>query len=374
MILQGTRPAYQDTQEGVSMAAKRTIHVVGIGMIGEPLIGLLLNVQQALEVDEITFHKYRPLLADRAKVSSLLRRGAKLVADAEKIADFEKLSLQPTYDTREALEQATVVIDCTPKGLGNRHKRAWYEHLPKARGFIAQGSEFGFGKMYAHGINDAALVPGEDRFIQVVSCNTHNLAVLLDTMGLHDEQPNNLLEGRFVCLRRASDISQMEDFIPAPQARAHNDGRFGTHHARDAWHLFQTLGLELNLFSSEIKLNTQYMHSIWFNLRVKRAVTVDEVIDKCAANPYVALTQKTMANPIFSFGRDHGYFGRVLNQTVVAVPTLAVRNGHEITGFCFTPQDGNSLMSSVAAASWLLDPDTYEERMQFVQPYLFDEI
>jgi len=42
------------------MGAKRAIHVVGTGTIGEPLIGLLLRVQQDLEVDEITFQKNRP--------------------------------------------------------------------------------------------------------------------------------------------------------------------------------------------------------------------------------------------------------------------------------------------------------------------------
>ena len=49
------------------------------------------------------------------------------------------------------------------------------------------------------------------------------------------------------------------------------DMQFGTHHAKDAWHLFQTLGVDLNLFSAAIKLNTQYMHSIWFDLRVQQA-------------------------------------------------------------------------------------------------------
>ena len=42
------------------MATKRTIHVVGTGTIGEPLLGLLLHTQRALEVDEITFHKHSP--------------------------------------------------------------------------------------------------------------------------------------------------------------------------------------------------------------------------------------------------------------------------------------------------------------------------
>jgi glyceraldehyde-3-phosphate dehydrogenase type II len=356
------------------MVTKRSILVVGTGTIGEPLIGLLLGIQQDLDINEITFHKNRPLLRDRSKVINLIRRGAKLAVDAEKVQEFEKLGMQPTYTTQEALGQAAVVIDCTPDGIANKHKKEWYEGMHLAQGFIAQGSEFGFGKMYARGINDAALIPGKDRFIQVVSCNTHNLAVLIETLGLHDEAPDNLVEGRFVCLRRSSDISQDGDFIPSPEVGSHKDARFGTHHARDAWHLFDTLGLDLNLFSSAIKLNTQYMHSMWFNLRVKRATTLEEVVEKFEANKYVALTQKTMASTIFSFGRDHGYFGRILNQTVVSTPTLAVRNGHEITGFCFTPQDGNSLLSSIAATAWLLDPDTYEARNQFVRQYLFDEV
>jgi len=356
------------------MNTKRSIHVVGTGTIGEPLIGLLVHAQQALQVDEITFHKHSPRLEDRAKIRSLVRRGAKLAVAPQAMAAFEKLGLQPAYDVSEALEQATVVIDCTSEGLGNAHKQEMYQSLDRARGFIAQGSEFGFGKMYAHGINDTALVPGEDRFLQVVSCNTHNIAALLYTLGLANEAPDNLLEGRFLCLRRSSDISQCDAFLPAPEVGKHNDAQFGTHHARDAWHLFQTLGLDLNLYSSAIKLNTQYMHSLWFNLRVKRPVTLDEVITKLEVNPAVALTSKTLASTIFSFGRDHGYFGRLLNQTVVSVPTLAVHAGHEITGFCFTPQDGNSLLSSVAAAAWLLDPAYYTKHLQFARPYLFDEV
>jgi glyceraldehyde-3-phosphate dehydrogenase (NAD(P)) len=249
------------------MASKQVIHVVGTGTLGEPLISLLLNLQKDLEVDEITFHKNTPALNDRVNIKNLIHKGAKLVVEVDKMVDFEKIGLQPMYSRQEALEQASVVIDCTSEGLGLQHKADWYRHLPNAQGFIAQGSEFGFGKMYAHGINNATLEPGKDRFIQVVSCNTHNLAVLVDTIALHDEAPDNLIEGRFVCMRRATDLSQESGYIPAPDVGTHNDPQFGTHHAQDAWHLFQTLGLDLNLFSSAIKLPTQYMHCIWFNIR-----------------------------------------------------------------------------------------------------------
>ena len=73
--------------------------------------------------------------------------------------------------------------------------------------------------MYARSINDSALVPGVDRFLQVVSCNTHNLAAIVATLGLDEEAPDNLLEGRFLCLRRASDISQTDSFLPPQKPR-----------------------------------------------------------------------------------------------------------------------------------------------------------
>ena len=86
------------------MAAKRVVHIIGTGTIGEPLIGLFLNLRQQLELDEVTFHKNRPLLSDRAKVKNLIRRGAKLVVAAETMQEFEKLGMQPTYEVQEALE------------------------------------------------------------------------------------------------------------------------------------------------------------------------------------------------------------------------------------------------------------------------------
>ena len=264
------------------------------------------------------------------------------------MADFEKLGMLPTYTRQAALEQATVVIDCTAEGLGLQHKRVWYEHMAAARGFIAQGSEDGFGKKYARGINDKALVRGADQFIQVVSCNTHNLAVLIDTIALGPEKENNLAESHFVCMRRANDLSQEGEFIPAPEAGKHDDPKFGTHQGRDAHYLFKTLGLDLDIYSSALKLNTQYMHTIHFNIRLRRGITKDELMRRLQGNARVALTNKKSSASVFSFGRDHGMFGRILNQTVIVTQSLAMRGDKQIIGTCFTPQDGNSLLSSIA--------------------------
>lgn len=353
---------------------KGVVHVVGTGTIGEPLIGLLCSFKEQAGFSEVTFHKRSPIPRDVPKIRALIARGAKLIVDEDKINDFESLGLKPEMIHEEALSKADVVVDCTPSGVGISNKHEFYEnYLATVKGFIAQGSEFGFGKMYARGINDEALEVGVDRFVQVVSCNTHNLCALINTVALVDGD-DNLEEARFLCIRRANDISQVKGFVPSPDVGKHGDPVFGTHHARDAYHLFRTKGLELNLWSSALKLNTQYMHCIYFQLKLKRAVTKDEIMARFRADDRISLTQKQSACEVFSFGRDHGYFGRILNQTVIVVPALEVRKGHDVIGFCFTPQDGNSLLSSFSAVNWFLDPPNYVERTKCLKQYFFSEV
>ncbi len=355
------------------MAQPKIVHVVGTGTIGEPLIGILSTFRTQFGIDEVTFHKRTPLLTDRSKVLVLGEKGARLCVDKNRWQKFTDMGMQPALEAEEAIDRANVIIDCTP--VGNENKEQIYSrYANNGRGFIAQGSEYGFGKMYARGINDKALAKDKDRFIQVVSCNTHNLAVLIDTIALGPEKEDNLEEGRFVCMRRANDLSQEGEFIPAPEAGKHDDPQFGTHQGRDAHYLFKTLGLDLNIYSSALKLNTQYMHTIHFNLKLRRGITKDELMRRFQSNGRVALTNKKSSASVFSFGRDHGLFGRILNQTVIVTQSLAMRGDREIIGTCFTPQDGNSLLSSIAATLWLLYPDSYEEKLAPVRPYFFSEI
>ena len=123
-----------------------------------------------------------------------------------------------------------------------------------------------------------------------------------------------------------------------------------------------------------MKINSQYMHILYFHLKVKNKITLEEVIERLEMNDRIAVTNKISSNEVFSFGRDYGHYGRILNQTVVAKPSLCVRNGNEILGYCFTPQDGNSLLSSIAITEWFLYPNSYEDKLQCLKPYFFDEV
>ena len=82
-----------------------------------------------------------------------------------------------------------------------------------------------------------------------------------------------------------------------------------------------------------MKVNSQYMHVLWFNIKVKEPITLSSVKEKLHNNDHVAITNKDLTSTVFSFGRDHGHYGRIMNQTVVVEQSLHVRNEHEISGF-----------------------------------------
>ena len=363
----------------------KNVLVIGTGTIGEPLIGLLADFKKELDIS-VFFHKRTPLNHEIAKVNSLIDRGAKLVVDEGMEEAFTRLGHEPVLFHDTALRIADVVIDCTP--AGNINKEMYYQPLleekycatkNKNRLFIAQGSEKGFGLPYAYGINDEALKESKKKknnFVQVVSCNTHNICSVLKSLS-PKLSSQELLNSDFVCIRRSNDISQESSFIPSPEVGKHSDATFGTHHAHDASRVITTLHKTLNLFSSAMKVNSQYMHTIRFNILLHGHITTEQVLSRFRENPFVTLTHKKTANKVFSFGRDHGYYGRIFNQTVVSIPSVAtpqLAGKTQVTGFCFTPQDGNSLLSSIAATLHHLYGAKYTKYMKHFDRYLFDMV
>jgi len=360
----------------------KVVLVVGTGTIGEPLIAMLARARTELGIDKLLFYKRTPLLDEKAKVESLCSMGAMLVVTNESMKSrFEDLGHQ-VYDTFEnALINSDVVIDCTP--AGNEMKEKYYIPIqdthPKDRLFIAQGSEKGFGVPYAYGINDEVLDSESPSFIQVVSCNTHNIACLLKSFS---DNFSNIVMGDFVCIRRANDVSQRGSFIASPEVGEHSDELWGTHHARDAADLIATVAEPPNLYSSAMKVNSQYMHVIRFSIVVEGALTQDDILKRLGENKMISLTQKTQSGRVFSFGRDHGQYGRIYNHTVIPTVTLQTQggesseghNGTRITGFCFTPQDGNSLISSTAAMLHGIHGDKRNTFDSFFDKMLYDEL
>ena len=365
----------------------------GTGTIGKPLIKTCLALQEMGVVEEVMFHKWSPYWATLGAIEDFMSCGAKLVVDADRMADFKKLlkphRLKPSYTFEQAVGRADVIIDCTDKGQARKAKEALYQHVIGRKLFVAQGSEKGFGKPFAFNINDLALVPEEDRFLQVVSCNTHQILCVLKTVALDPENSGsfnvgNLVKARFYLGRRGADISQGELPI-GPEVGGGSHPVFGSHQAEDAARVLQTVGVPaLDIHSAADTLNNPYMHLFHFEITLGERVTVPEVVRRFSQNPLVAVTYETSSNKMFSEGRDRGFFGRIFNQTIVCLPNPdnekagspleVISDGHEVIGRCLTPQDGNSLLTSLASILWFQNPDNYQDEMRnlfYKRPYLF---
>ena len=182
--------------------------------------------------------------------------------------------------------------------------------------------------------------------------------------------------GDFRCIRRANDVSQDSGFSPSVMCGKHDDDKFGTHHARDVNDLFD-FKVDLPVFSSALKTNTQYMHTVRFSITIDELIERQEIIRRLQDDDYVSITEKKSANKIFSFGRDHGFYGRIYTQAVVCLPSLYVRNFDDVTrvaGVSFTPQDGNSLASSISACLYGLYREDYKKYQKHMGNMFVNEV
>lgn len=346
---------------------EKIVTVVGCGIIGEPLVGLATDFKGLLEADEVIFSKKTPALKDAVKVRRLKERGALFAVEEDLMDDFKRVGMPADLTIEEALHRSTVIIDCTNEGIENK-KKHYMGLKDRAKLIAAQGSEEGFGLPYARVASDGSpgLAEYDDIFFQIMSCNAHNILALY-RLAKGEDDPSAIVKARFVLVRRANDIGETKKFIPAPEVGKHKYGRRGSHQAYDAWRLLNTnCNVDVDLFSSEAKSNSQYMHVIHFNIELKNGITRDEFIRRIHADHLVAPTYKTSTTEVFGFGRNQGYFGRILNQTVIPVDSIDVTE-NEVIGFCFTPQDGNSLLSSFSAIAKGLHPNRYLKIMEKVE-------
>jgi glyceraldehyde-3-phosphate dehydrogenase (NAD(P)) len=351
----------------------RDVLVIGVGTIGEPLTRLLLEHRGQLGIGEVAFAKFNP--TDLGTVKMLRDAGGKFVIWRDTEAHFEHIlptaGLAIDGYIEEKMKNSCIIADCT--NIGNKLKEDYYSRAKYPIGFLAQGSEEGFGQPYAYGVNDETLKAGEHKFLQVVSCNTHNiLAVVRLARTVGDE----ILDSDFVLMRRMNDISQSASAIASPSVDKVKQDKYpgyGSHQAFDAARVMRTMGVELQgrIHSTALKLDNQLMHLNRFYVKVARKVKPSDVVDAIKADPLLALSQLRDMNLVFSKGRDHGFHGRIFNQAVIIQDSLEVSpDGHEIYGACFTPQDGNSLLTSVAAITWFFDPRRYREKLRPLHQYL----
>ncbi|OPL16516.1 MAG: hypothetical protein AVO39_01205 [delta proteobacterium MLS_D] len=364
------------------LAMKKRVFVVGSGSIGTGVIRMLLEIKDKYDLD-IFFTKKNPIPDCAPHVNALVNKGACFTPYQESREKFRDLGIDTTDTLEELLPNVHVIIDCTEKGVGLVMKRNFYEKLPKSIGILGQGSEDGFGVPYVYYLADDYLTlkrrEGQN-FVQVKSCNTTAISALIYSLCLKNNlaDPGDFLNGRISLLRRDADVGQKKGAIRAPKISKQNpeDQPFGTHQAKDAYNLFkEVMSIELDIRSKALKLNSPFMHVVDFNFTFASRVVYEDILYHLGVYPLVALTDKESTDEIFGFGRDNGFIGHLFNQVIV--PSVGIEvYGNELSGWAFTPQDGNSILSSVAAALSFIYPDNYLEIMKhFLRPpYIFTTV
>jgi len=249
-------------------------------------------------------------------------------------------------------------------------KGGLFAKLNHVKGFIAQGSEARFGFPVVFDVNDH-LVTDSDRFLQVVSCNTHQLVSVINTIANLSSDPANLVSAHCTINRRDVDFTQKTGSISSPELGLHTDPVFGSHQARDAAIVFETLyGFKPRLTSSVSKIHQQVMHATNFYIVLRGKVSLNEVKERLEANQLIAMTKYVSTNVAFGDIRDIGPNGRCFNQSIVCEDSLATipsPAGTIVLGWAFTPQDANSLLTSISMILRLIHGQDYRKMMR---PYL----
>jgi glyceraldehyde-3-phosphate dehydrogenase (NAD(P)) len=313
--------------------SKRNVMVNGMGNIGTTLVNILLAYKTELLLDKVYVVKRSIHPWNMAERTFLEKKGAIICS----VNGKEGLT-----DVTSIINEVDYIFEATSNGVGLENL-ASYKNLPNLKGSSAQGSEKGFGIPFMSGVNDAQ-ISGE-KFVNIVSCNTHGTAALLTTFCGNNLE--DLDSADVVVVRRSEDLGNHERLVSANVVARHLDPSIGTHHAIDVVDMFKTKNIACNLTSSDITTPSQLMHAVRFNISLKKPLkkSIDTLISD---NPFIATTAKFDSNVIFELGRRYGFSGRIYSHAILIPGNLLVTDT-SIKGWAFVPQEGNSILSTIHA-------------------------
>ncbi|MGE0333940.1 MAG: type II glyceraldehyde-3-phosphate dehydrogenase [Gammaproteobacteria bacterium] len=205
------------------------------------------------------------------------QKGFNLFASLEDRADaMRKAGLKIAGTLEDLLEDADVVVDCTPKLIGAKNAERY-----RARGvkFIVQGGEkhevtghsFVAEASYASALDQQAT--------RVVSCNTTSIVRTLTPL----KQAGLLKKARGTVMRRATDPWEshksgiMNTLVP--------EGEIPSHQGPDA----QTVDPELDVVTIAVKVPENIAHLHSWSVQLTRQASTEEVLDAFRKSSRIAL-------------------------------------------------------------------------------------
>ncbi len=266
------------------------VAINGYGTIGKRVADAV-SKQRDMKVVGVT--KTKPDF--EAKMA--IKKGYKLYcAIPDNVKLFEEAGLEIEGTIEDLLNDADIVIDCSPNKVGAQNKELYYEKAGiKA---IFQGGE----KAHVAEVSFNALANYEKamgkRYVRVVSCNTTGLVrtlYLLDTNF-------GIKKVRAVMIRRVVDPKEdkkglVNGIMPDPV-------KLPSHHGPDV----QTVLPHIDITTVAFKVPTTLMHVHSLNIELKDKADVDKVIEVFENEPRILLVSKdegfTSTAKVIEFARE----------------------------------------------------------------------
>lgn len=250
----------------------KKIAVIGYGVIGKRVADAIA-LQDDMELTGVC-----DIISDW-RIQNAVRKEYDIYAATEEAADKMKSEgISVKGSMQELLKKIDLVVDCTPKNIAAKNVEIY-----KTKGikFIVQGGEkhettghsFSAENNYQSAINLNAT--------RVVSCNTTSILRTLTALKRAD-----LLDyARGTLLRRATD--PWESHLGGIMNTMVPEKDIPSHQGPDA----QTVDSDLDVITSAVKVPETLSHMHYWNVKLKRQATKDEVLNALKTSNRIKLIQ-----------------------------------------------------------------------------------
>lgn len=249
---------------------KIRVAINGYGVIGKRVADAV-GLQPDLEVAGVSD------ISSDWRMQTALLKGFKLYASQkDQVGIMRRAGLDISGVIDDLLNDADIVVDCTPKGIGASNAKNYSRHGIK---FIVQGGE----KHDVTGHSFVADTSYEQAFgrasTRVVSCNTTSTVRTLTAL----KRAGLLSHARGTLLRRATDPWEshlggiMNTLVPEP--------KIPSHQGPDA----QTVDPDLDVITMAVKVPETLAHLHYWTVKLTREASKEEVLDAFRTSSRIAL-------------------------------------------------------------------------------------
>ncbi|WP_292485128.1 type II glyceraldehyde-3-phosphate dehydrogenase [Methanohalobium sp.] len=267
---------------------KVKVGINGYGTIGKRVADAI-HQQEDMELIGISKTKpnYEAVMAQKM--------GYNVYTPSDKTSKMKDGGIKVAGTVEDMVNEADVIVDATPKGVGEKNKELYEKAGVKA---IWQGGEdhevAGFSFNADSNYNDAI---GRD-YTRVVSCNTTALCRLISNI----DREYGVKKCRVTLIRRAADPS---DIKKGPiNSIVADPVKLPSHHGPDV----QSVIPSIDISTMAVKVPNTMMHIHTVNMELKNDCSADDIKNLLAENPRMHYLEPgiTSTSETMELARDLG--------------------------------------------------------------------